>query len=653
MARNARTLSAALIGPLLLGLLPTASATAADTMTVHGTISVGSAGTPAGAGEARVTLVNAVTSGAYPLTAPALTDASGGYSLTTARPLSDYPRIVLHVEYLGTGGYLSVWGNHSAFARLSGEAEPIRFLTGSVTFDQTLPAPVSIVGREIRSSGSPVASDSVTATRADVSIYADPNPDVGGSGTSDANGRYTITGLWPGDYSLYSGYSGLGGENPYSTDPLVVTASAPSTTAPDLVMRQDVQIAAGVSCPACEARTELPYTTLTGYTADTIRGGDRAINLGSGPLRTGPAAYTFMLHPGFYRLRLTFGDPTLGSATVTVDATQEGATLTAPPLTPALPGTSRIGGTDRFEVSAALSNTGITPASAVPPGIDTVFIANGFTFPDALATGPVAAASGSPLLLVTETAIPAAVATELARLHPRRIVIVGGPSSVSQGVASRLGGYADTVERIAGRDRFEVSRALALWAHPGGVTKVFLATGLGFADALAAGSAAAAEGAPIITVNGSADTIDAATLDTLSALGATQIDLVGGPASLSPGVEQSLADVPGLNVFRLAGADRITTAQEVNFFVFGAAHSRNVPLQDRALTFVASGWSFPDALGAAALAGRLGMPLELSNRDCIPRPTLSDAETYGSSTVVLVGGPSTLSPAVAALAACP
>jgi putative cell wall-binding protein len=42
---------------------------------------------------------------------------------------------------------------------------------------------------------------------------------------------------------------------------------------------------------------------------------------------------------------------------------------------------------------------------------------------------------------VTTTAIPAIVATELRRLGPLRIVILGGPAVVSTNVASQLSAY--------------------------------------------------------------------------------------------------------------------------------------------------------------------------------------------------------------------
>jgi hypothetical protein len=42
---------------------------------------------------------------------------------------------------------------------------------------------------------------------------------------------------------------------------------------------------------------------------------------------------------------------------------------------------------------------------------------------------------------VRGTSIPSVIATELARLRPGRIVVLGGTSVVSAGVASALDGY--------------------------------------------------------------------------------------------------------------------------------------------------------------------------------------------------------------------
>ena len=96
---------------------------------------------------------------------------------------------------------------------------------------------------------------------------------------------------------------------------------------------------------------------------------------------------------------------------------------------------TRLAGADRFATSAAVSR------AYYPAGTAVAFIANGLGFADALAGAPLAGKLGGPILLIPGTSIPASVATELSRLKPGRIVILGGPSAVSAAVAIQLGFY--------------------------------------------------------------------------------------------------------------------------------------------------------------------------------------------------------------------
>ncbi|RPF26288.1 cell wall-binding repeat-containing protein [Georgenia muralis] len=95
---------------------------------------------------------------------------------------------------------------------------------------------------------------------------------------------------------------------------------------------------------------------------------------------------------------------------------------------------SRVGGTDRFATAAQLS------ATAFPDGADTVYLTTGWNFPDALAGAAVAGRDGGPVLLVTPTAIPGTVATELARLGASKVVVLGSEASVSASVAAQAAG---------------------------------------------------------------------------------------------------------------------------------------------------------------------------------------------------------------------
>lgn len=98
--------------------------------------------------------------------------------------------------------------------------------------------------------------------------------------------------------------------------------------------------------------------------------------------------------------------------------------------------TSRIDGTDRFEVSATVS------AKNYAPPRPTVYVASGAVFPDALSGAAAAARADGPVLLITADAIPVPVAAELERLDPVRIVVLGGPRTVSDAVLTALARYA-------------------------------------------------------------------------------------------------------------------------------------------------------------------------------------------------------------------
>jgi glucose/arabinose dehydrogenase len=95
---------------------------------------------------------------------------------------------------------------------------------------------------------------------------------------------------------------------------------------------------------------------------------------------------------------------------------------------------SRRSGADRYATASAV-------AATYPVGVTVAYVATGENYPDAIAGGPAAARDGGPLLLVRRDSIPAATASQLARLKPGRIVVLGGTGAVSAQVATALGGY--------------------------------------------------------------------------------------------------------------------------------------------------------------------------------------------------------------------
>ncbi|HET6379525.1 MAG TPA: cell wall-binding repeat-containing protein [candidate division Zixibacteria bacterium] len=92
----------------------------------------------------------------------------------------------------------------------------------------------------------------------------------------------------------------------------------------------------------------------------------------------------------------------------------------------------RLAGADRYATAVEVSE------DAFWDGADTVFVATGLNFPDALAGGPVAGMEGAPLLLVPGSSVPAVVKEELLRLDPDKVVVLGSTGVVSSGVVTQM-----------------------------------------------------------------------------------------------------------------------------------------------------------------------------------------------------------------------
>lgn len=109
-------------------------------------------------------------------------------------------------------------------------------------------------------------------------------------------------------------------------------------------------------------------------------------------------------------------------------------------------------------------------AEAVDGPVETVYIANGRNFPDALAGGVLAALEGAPMLLTDPSSLPADTIAELENLTPARIVVFGGPGAVDQSVEAALAQYAGDggVSRIAGLNRYDTAALIARALPAGG-----------------------------------------------------------------------------------------------------------------------------------------------------------------------------------------
>jgi spore germination protein YaaH/putative cell wall-binding protein len=294
----------------------------------------------------------------------------------------------------------------------------------------------------------------------------------------------------------------------------------------------------------------------------------------------------------------------------------------------------RLSGADRYATAAAVSR------SSFGAGVPVAYVATGTSYPDALAGGPAAAKSGGPMLLTMRNELPPATITELARLRPARIVILGGTSAVTTAVANRLVPFATTgeVSRLAGSDRYATAARVSLAAFSPGVPVAYVATGTSFPDALAGGVAAGRQQGPVLLVSRTA--VPGATKSELDRLDPKRIVVLGGPSAVSDAVASALRAYTTGDVTRISGADRYATAVEVS----KATTSTNGPRT----VYLATGASFPDGLAGTPVAARSGGPLLIVPRGGLTPEVAAELRRLNPPRVVILGGPSVVSSAVAA-----
>ncbi|WP_111719427.1 cell wall-binding repeat-containing protein [Homoserinimonas sp. OAct 916] len=297
---------------------------------------------------------------------------------------------------------------------------------------------------------------------------------------------------------------------------------------------------------------------------------------------------------------------------------------------PAPTGVMRLAGDDRYATAVAISKQF---ASA-----DVVYVATGTGYADALGAAPAAAKQGGPLLLTAPKSLPANVATEVKRLKPKRIIVVGGTGAVSNGVLDSLKKIAKTT-RIGGADRFETGRLLVADAFAASSTAYF-ATGLDFPDALSASAAAGSMGAPVILVDGRKKSVDTATSALAKKLGVKTAYIAGGTGVVSSGIETSLKKVA--SVKRLSGSDRYSTSVAINKTAFTQAGK----------AFFAVGTGYADALAGAALAGKNAAPLYVVPKNCVSSDVIAGVKSLKVTQRVLLGGKAVLGVGVEKLTSC-
>lgn len=165
----------------------------------------------------------------------------------------------------------------------------------------------------------------------------------------------------------------------------------------------------------------------------------------------------------------------------------------------------RLAGSDRYETAKLVSEKLASKCSADgQPLSDMAYLVSGDVAADALAIGPVAAATASPILLSGPGAdgLPDATRTALLSQHASHTVVIGGTGRISSRLEQLIDVWTWTeTSRIAGTDRYRTSVLVAEEAastHGFGWDQTLVCRGDSPWDALCAGPVQAGRFAPIL-----------------------------------------------------------------------------------------------------------------------------------------------------------
>lgn len=190
----------------------------------------------------------------------------------------------------------------------------------------------------------------------------------------------------------------------------------------------------------------------------------------------------------------------------------------------------RNGGADRYEVAIA------TARHAFPKGADTVFLAKGSDFPDALSAATLFSRHKGPVLLTTtQRGMEAPTLQAMRDLRVKRVFVLGGTGAVPERDVTALRRMGVEVTRLGGPDRYEVSLAAAQHQFPKGSETVYIATGKQFPDGLALGPLVATEPGPLLLVP--THCVPNSIVEHLRAHPPRRIVIAGGHAAVTANVE--------------------------------------------------------------------------------------------------------------------
>ncbi|WPC44538.1 cell wall-binding repeat-containing protein [Clostridium sp. JS66] len=249
--------------------------------------------------------------------------------------------------------------------------------------------------------------------------------------------------------------------------------------------------------------------------------------------------------------------------------------------------TTRLAGQTRYDTCKAVSSSGWSTA-------ENVIIANGENYPDALGASALSYKYKAPIILVQGNSMQdnPVLVSELNRLKPKNIIILGGKGVVSNDIENSLKKSGYNLKRLSGQDRY--STAVNIAKELGDVDEIFIANGDDFSGSLSAAPMSAKDNAPVLLV--SKDEVPNVVQAYLKEHNVKNTYVLGDESLISEAVANEFTGVK-----RISGNAPYSLNENI-IDNFKADINFNT-------IYITSGEGFADALSAVGLAVKNGNPI--------------------------------------------
>ena len=183
---------------------------------------------------------------------------------------------------------------------------------------------------------------------------------------------------------------------------------------------------------------------------------------------------------------------------------------------------NRLAGNDRYDTAIEIAKQ--------LGSVQEVVVVSGNDYADALSISSITALGNSPILLVPKDYLTSSIKNYLSSKTITKTYIIGNTEQINESVAIQF----PNVERITGIDKYARNIAvLKRFESSIDFSNIFMATGNGFADALAGSAYSARKAAPIVLVDSSYNNATASYLNSKTSV-IKRVNILGGEGVMPP-----------------------------------------------------------------------------------------------------------------------